>query len=258
MRAVWSIVSVLLCSLPAAAWAQSSLPMGSIASGRTTGETPAVYVFTAEAAGVLSVAVQADDDVRLVLNDGDGQPVPGGTADSDLNGSPGTEILSTTIVRPGEYRLTVELFGSGSASFEIGAGFLAFPPFEQPEDPDGKPGQAQALTIGEPHEDALDSTAGDAWDWFVFTPDQDASLAIVTRALAGASIDLAIEVYLAGDFTTAVNRSDQDQQDDVANEAVTIAVRAGQPVHVKVMGAMGDAVGGYRLTSTLIASPVRR
>jgi len=258
MRAIWSAVSVLLLALPALAAAQTPLPLGSTTKGSITNGQAAVYTVTAPGAGVLSVAVQADGDVRLVLTDADGQPVPGGTADSDLNGSPGTEILSATIGRPGEYRLSVELFSNDDVTFDIGGSFLAFPAFEQPEDPNGKPGQATALTIGEAHEDSLDTPGGDGWDWFVVTPDQDASLAIVTRALNGATIDLAIEVYMGGDYSQPAGRSDQDQQDDVANEAVTLAVRAGQPVHIKITGAMGDAVGGYRISTTLIATPGAR
>jgi len=253
-------LAIVACSLlvPGPARAQTALPMGAPERGAATGEQPAAYAVKLDTAGVLTVAVQGGDDLVLQLTDADGQALPEGLSDQDLQGSTGTEVMSVTIARPGEYRVLVSLYGSGTSQFEIAGSFLSFPPFERPEDPDGRPSTATALTIGEAHEDSLDTTAGDAWDWFVFTPAADATLAVATRAAAGVQIDLQLDVYVGGSFDTPADSSDQDQQDDAANEAVTVAVRAGQPVHVRVSSPLGEAKGGYRISSSLISAPAGR
>ncbi|MEZ5320047.1 MAG: PPC domain-containing protein [Vicinamibacterales bacterium] len=240
---------LLLVSRPADA--QTALPMGAPQNGTASGQTPAVYTFTAKTAGVLSVAVQGTDDLQLVLRDGDGQQVRDGVSDRDLYGSPGTELLSTTLTEAGTYKVSVELLGGGQSTFKIAASFLSFPAFERPADPDKRPSNATALEIGKTHEDTLDSDQGDAWDWFVFKVTEAGTLALITR-VDGDDTDLMLEAYIDGDFSRPVDSSDQDQQGNAGNESVTIAVKAGQTVHVKVAGAFSSVKGAYRLQSSLI------
>jgi hypothetical protein len=252
MRLVMSLLalSVLLPAVPAIA--QTALPMGAPASGTAASEKPATYTVRAATAGVLSVAVSGTGDLTLALADADGQTVPNGTADRDLNGSTGTEILTVTITAPGDYRVIVTVFGDDSSTFTIAGSFLSFPAFEKPADPDGKPSQAVVVKVGEAHEDSLNSDNGDEWDWFVFTPSEDATLAVATRAADGVDIDLALAVFMNGNFSEPVDTSDRDLQDNGANEAVTVTVKAGQPVHVRVSSPFGSANGAYRISSSLI------
>lgn len=250
-RSTVATLSIVLLATAAPVAAQTALPIGKPASGTATESQPAVYTFQAASAGVLTVAVQGSADLTLTLRDASGQVVPNGTADSDLNGSTGTELLSVIVGRPGAYRIEVGVFSGGSSEFQVAGGFVAFPPFELAPDPDGTPDGAIALPVGEGREDSLDTTRGDTADWFVLKPTQDATLAVVTRS-GGGEIDLQIEVFLDGKFDEPADRSDQDQQGDTANEAVTVAVRAGQVVHVKVSGVSDHTVGAYRVSSSLI------
>ncbi len=253
MRAVQFALVFLLLVLAVPAAGQTPLPMATPASGTATSNNPAVYTVRAETAGVLSVAVEGTGDLTLTLTDADGQSLPQGSADRDLNGSTGTEILSVTIGVPGDYRVVVGVFGGEDSAFEIAGSFLMFPPFEQPADPDGRPSQALVLEVGAAHENTLDTEGGDQWDWFVFMPSQDATLAIVTRAVDGNDIDLELAVFLDGNFAEPIDSSDQDQQGDTANEGVTVAVTAGQNVHVRV-SSVGAASGPYQVASSLIGN----
>lgn len=240
---------VVLTSSPARA--QSALPMGAPAAGTASSDAPAEYTVVAKTAGVLSAAVQGTGDLALSLVDEDGQTLPDGNADRDLNGSDGTELLSVTIGEPGTYRVRVRVQSGGSSTFQIAGSFLAFPAFARPGDPDRRPTAARALAVGKPHEDALDPSAGDAWDWFSFKADTAGALAIITRPVGDGDPDLVLEVYTGGDFSRAEDRSDQDMQGNSANESVTVNVTAGQVVHVKVSSNFSRAAR-YRLSSSLI------
>lgn len=247
-----SSVALAALLLPATAHAQAALPMGNPAQGTASGQTPAVYTFVAKTAGVISVAVQGTGDLNLVLLDADGQAVPNGSSDQDLNGSEGTELLSTTITEGGTYKLEVRVLGSGSSTFQIAGAFLAFPPFARPADPDKRPSSARAVVPGKPVEDTLDTNTGDLWDWFVFKITETGTLALITRGVGDGDADLVLEAFLDGKFDSPAERSDQDQQGNSANESVTLAVNAGQTVHVKVSSAFGRVAAKYRLTSSLI------
>ena len=71
----------------------------------------------------------------------------------------------------------------------------------------------------------------------------------VTRVSDGNEGDLVIEGYLAGDFSTAVARSDQDLQGVMGNESLTLNVNPGDVVHLKVQSLFdsGDPIP-YRLS----------
>ena len=119
------------------------LPIGKVESGLTTSEKPAVFEFNAASAGLLSVAVQGDGDIALMVVDEDGQAVPDGSSDRDLNGSSGAEQVLVTITEAGTYRVQVKLL-DGQGKFQIGAAWIPFPARARPSDPDKRPATARA------------------------------------------------------------------------------------------------------------------
>ena len=247
---IWSLGMVFIAVAPGAAQAPPALPMGAPSQG-TVADAPAEYTVTAKSAGVLTVAVQGTGDLALQLVDEDGQVMPDGSSDRDLNGSDGTELLSATITEPGSYRVRVRLQGGDKSTFSIAGAFLGFPAFQRPGDPDRRPAAAKAVQVGKPYEDGLDQSAGDVWDWFVMKATLAGTLTVVTRQLGtGDAPDLVLEVYTDGKFSDAQDRSDQDLQGNSANESVTVQVTAGQAVHVKVSGNRSGAAK-YRLSSSL-------
>jgi hypothetical protein len=248
--AVWSAVgAVTVMAASLAAQGPAPLPMGTPTPGKVAGE-PVEYSVAAKTAGVLSVAVQGTSDLSLQLVDEDGQLLPDGSVDRDLNGNDGTELLSVTITEPGAYRLRVRSAGDGG-TFQIAGAFLGFPAFQRPGDPDRRPRAAKPAQIGKPFEDGLDPDAGDNWDWWVMKATQAGTLTVVTRqAGTGDAPDLVLEVFTEGNFAEAQDRSDQDLQGNSANESATVQVTAGQSVHVKVSSNFGRAAK-YRLSSSL-------
>jgi hypothetical protein len=248
-RLLLAAAAVALMATPALA--QTPLPMGAPVQGKAADDAPAEYTFVAKSAGVLSAAVQGSGDLVLQLVDEDGQTVPDGTSDRDMGGSSGTELLSATIGEAGTYKVRVRVQGGDSSTFQIAGAFLAFPPFARPADPDRRPAQARALQVGKPHDDSLDPSAGDTWDWFSFKANAAGALAIITRPLANTEADLVLEVFVDRNFAEAVDRSDQDMQGNSSNESVTINVTAGQMVHIKVTNNSSGA-SKYRVSSSLI------
>lgn len=239
----------------AAAHAQTPapLPTGKVAPGQTSDAAPAVYRFSAPAAGVLTVAVQADEDVSLLVTDAEGQALPDGTADRDLFGSAGNEQITVTLPEPGEYRVHVRMYGSGASKFQVGSSWIAMPGFARTNlDPDRRPSLATAIEPGQSREDTLNSSEGDAWDWFLITPKTGGTLTVILRSVNDSSPDLALELYSEKDLSKPVVRSDDDLQGNTTHESATIDVAAGEKVYVKVVGAVGNAAGPYRLASSLI------
>jgi hypothetical protein len=244
---------VLVLALAVSASAQGPLPLGKMEQGKVGAGAPAEYTLVAKTAGVLVAAVRGDGDLVLQVTDEDGQVLPDGTADRDMNGSEGTEMVSMMIPEPGTYRVRVRLQGGSNATFQINGSWLAFAPFASASsDPDRRPSSAKAVKSGEAIEDTLNSEAGDMWDWFVMKPSQSGTLAVVTRRVGESDTDLVLEVYLDGKYAEPADRSDQDLQGDNANESVTVGVKAGQTVHVKVSTAFGRANTRYRLSSSVI------
>jgi hypothetical protein len=240
-----------LSAVAGSAQSPAALPIGRLDAGVAANDKPAVFEFKAAAAGVLTVAVHGDGDLALSVTDQDGQQVPEGSSDRDYYGSGGIEQLMVTLTEPGTYRVSVRLL-EGSGKFQIGASWISFPARARPGDPDKRPATARAVETGRTVEDSLDSSSGDAWDWYVFTPKTAGSLTVILRPLGDGQIDLALEIYTSSDFTKPTLRSDQDLQGNTANESGTVDVTAGQKVHVKVMGASGSAQGKYRISTSLI------
>ena len=248
---VWLAVMVAIAIPAAAQTSPQALPMGGTAQGLVTVNGPVEYAVPVKSAGVLTVAVQGSGDLSLQLLDEDGQVLPNGSADRDLNGDEGTELLAATLSESGNYRLRVRMQGGDKTSFTIAGAFLGFPPFQRPSDPDRRPGSARPIVVGRLIEDELDPDAGDMWDWFVLKPTDAGTLTVVTRQVGnGDAPDLVLEVYTDGKFSEAEDRSDRDQQDNSANELVSVQVKAGQPVHVRV-SANSQRASKYRVSSSL-------
>lgn len=123
-----------LLVLPATLSAQSALPLNTTTTGALGAGGEAVqYRFEAASPGVLTVAVHGDEDFTLAVQDEDGQPLPDGTADRDLGGHLGAEMLAVVLSEAGVYRVVVRSRGGGAnAAFTIGATFVAMPPFARP------------------------------------------------------------------------------------------------------------------------------
>ncbi len=224
------------------------LPIGTVAGGTTSSENTATFQFSAETAGILTVVVRSTDetDLVLVVTDADGQTLPEGRSDRDLGGDSGAEQFAVTLPRAGVYHVRVEPFGSGPASFRIGASWLGFPDLEEPADPDGTPSTARSITIEQdPIVDTLDPTSGDHWDWYAFRADRAGLLTVATRAGEG---DLVLEAFTEGNFSESAERSDQDLQEVAGNEALTLSVSPGQTLYfrVSILGTPGSPIS-YRL-----------
>jgi hypothetical protein len=248
-----ALTLLIVCSTSESASAQTALPLGAPQQEKLTSENPAEYTVVAKTAGLLAVAVSGDGDLAFQVVDEDGQALPEGSVDRDLNGNDGHEMLSMVLTEPGTYKVRVRAQGGGSSTFQIGGSWLAFPAFAVASpDPDRRPRGAKSIVMGKAHEDSLNSESGDTWDWFVMKPAQAGTLAIVTRPLGDGDADLVLEIYVDGDFSKPAGRSDQDLQGNSANESVTLNVTAGQSVHVKVTGAFSRVNTKYRVSSSLI------
>lgn len=241
--------AVLLSNVGSAAQQAAPLPLGKVEAGVATAQKATVYEFKAATAGLLSVAIQGDGDIALVVVDEDGQSIPEGTSDRDLHGSSGAEQVMVTLTEPGTYRVQVRLL-DGQGKYQIGAAWIPFPARARPSDPDKRPGTARPVEPGTSYEDSLDAATGDAWDWYVFTPKTSGTLTVVLRPVGESQVDLQLDVYATADFSRSTVRSDQDMQDNPANESATLDVKAGQKIYVKVTTLNG--AGKYRVSSSLI------
>lgn len=247
------LVMLMAVAMASPAAAQAPLPLGAPQQGKVAAGSAAEYTVVAKTAGVLVTAVKGDADLVLQVADADGQTLPDGSSDKDLNGNEGTELVSTVITEPGNYKVRVRANGGANASFEISGSWMAFPPFAMASsDPDRRPSTAKPAQVGKAIEDSLNSQAGDTWDWWVMKASQAGTLVIVTRRVGEGDTDLVLEAFLDGDFSRPAQRSDQDMQGNNANESVTLNVNAGQSVHIKVSANFSNANTRYRLSSNLV------
>ena len=192
-----ALVVIIVVGLPAAAVAQTALLLGTPQQDKVSSESPTEFTFVAKTAGLLAIALQGEGDLAFSVTDEDGQTLPDGNVDRDLNGSSGTEMVSMMIAEPGSYKVRVRVHGSQSSAFTTGGSWLSFPAFARAStDPDRRPPSAGAIVVGKAHEDSLNSESGDSWEGFVLKPAQAGTLAILTPQLAGDQADLVLEVYL--------------------------------------------------------------
>jgi hypothetical protein len=233
--------------------AQDPLPLDEMGEGTTTPEVPAKFVFNAPSAGVLTTAVRTagGSDLVLYVCDEDGQPLPNGHSDADLDGV-GTEQVATTLPGAGDYLVIVVVRGWGAeeTQFRVGGTWLAIPGDEAPnDDSDGRPSAAQELEVGGNIEDSINRQAGDPWDWFVVTPGEAGSLTVVTRAPEG---DLKLEYFASDRYYTAEERSDQDLGGTAGNESLSLQVEAGTTYYFRISAVYGDDQIDYKISAGLI------
>jgi hypothetical protein len=241
MRFVSRLLGVML--VPLMLVAQDPLQVGPAQavlgpSGATT------FTFRAPAAGILTVAVQGSDDLSIAVTDVDGQALPEGTTDSDLHGNVGDETLSLVLPEAGTYRIEVRaLGGDGGGTFTVASGFVTMPGFARPADPDGRPSAARDLAVGASHEDVIHPAEGDQRDWYRIRVAEAGTLVILTRVADDFEGDLMLEAFTDGEFAEAISRSDQDLQDNAGRESLTLEVRAGDVLLVRVASVFssGDA-----------------
>jgi hypothetical protein len=237
---------LVLALIAPTALAQQLQP-GRIATGSTSDEKVAELEFRAESAGILTVMARSTDesDLILVVTDGDGQPLPEGRSDQDIGGDTGAEQFAVTIPRAGTYRVRVETYSWETAGFRIGASWLAFPDLEVPPDPDGSPTTAIPIAVEQQSvSGSIDGSVGDYWDWYVLTADRSGTLTVATRAEDG---DLVLEAFEEGQYSEALERSDQDLQGINGNEALTLLVTPGQTLYFKVSAFSEGTAIDYRL-----------
>ena len=242
-----------LVALPLHLLAQEPLPVGTTGLATLPLGEPATFVFDANAAGFLSVVLRAEGgaDIAMTITDDDGQTLPDGRSDMDMGGDLGAEQLVVTIPYPGRYVVVVETFDGDAVSFHVGGSFLSTELAAAAADPDGKPSAAIALPVADSHQDSIDPSGGDRWDWYRIAVEEDGVLTVLTRGESDG--DLRLEIYQDGAYREPIESSDQDMDGMLGNESVTMSVRAGQSVFVRVSSSSG---GGqrvdYRLASGII------
>ena len=256
-RAVMAGCEALLITIATtaalAAQRPDSLPIGSTTDGITASSSFAAFVFKAPSAGILMVAIRASVETDLVLfvTDDYGQTLPDGKSDQDLGGNAGHEQVAVVLPRSGSYFVSVRPYDQGGGQFSIGGAWLAWPDLERDIDLDGSPGSANPITAGTTTaRDTINPSRGDHWDWYSITIRESGLLTVVTRASQG---DLVLEAFIEGEYGEATQRSDQDLQEVMGNEAITLVVTQGQTLYFKVyaFSSSGDAVT-YRLSAVVI------
>jgi hypothetical protein len=196
------------------------------------------YRFTPRGPGIITLMGTSVIDIAIVVLDDEGQVVPSGYIDRDYLDDMGKEWGVVVIGARGEY--TIEVRGvdddEGGGEFSLTATFLADPMFARAPDADGKPSGARAIAVGFGHDDSVAPNMGDKIDWYTFTVDEDGTYFIATRAEASLKNDLMIQAFV-GDalLDSPTIASDQDLRDNVANESVSVEVKAGTTVRFRVL-----------------------
>ncbi len=244
MRHATKLMSTILLAVPfilsagiAEAQGPRDLPLGEMTAAQVISGDGATFRFVAETSGLLTVIIHGEDiDLFIEVSDAVGQLVEDGRVDFDLFGNTGTEHFSRALRRPGEYQVRVGSFMSELGEFTIGASWLPVAVIEVPPDADGTPDTATALLPGTPIEDRLDPSTGDGSDWYFVEAATDVVLTVITEG----EDDVFLEVYNADDFSSYMDRSDQDLQGSGGNESVTVRLRAGERAYFKVVPFSGS------------------
>jgi len=223
-----------------------ALPLGQVASAQTSSEAPAAFLFGAKTAGFLTVVVRGNGeaDLRIIITDEVGFPLPGGTVDVDTNGDLSAEQLTVVVPRAGNYQVYVDTMYD-SSSLNIGGTWIPYPDLATEPDPDGHPNSATALVPGTPIESSVDGAAGDLMDWYAVTSDIGGMVTVIVEAPEG---DLALEVYKEDEYRQYLDASDQDMQGVPGNESLTSPIEAGQTLYFKVFPLFeGEGLIAYKV-----------
>lgn len=237
---------------------QSKLPLGKTESATTTSDDPSTYLLSVKKAGVLTVAIQGSGDLGILITDTDGQFISGGIGgsdgDRDLNGDTGKETITVIMHNKGDYNVQIlDQSGDYSADFQITASFMEFEPFQFPEDTDGRPSQANVITLGSPSDETtLNNSEGDMYDWYKITATNSGSVIVASRPVNGSEGDLVLEAFYEDNFTTAEMTSDQDLKGNMANESLMIMAEAGQDIYIRVRGNRGTTDAEYKLSTAFM------
>ena len=191
-------------AVPLAAQTPAPLPMGAPVQARID-DGPTEFAVSAKTAGVLAWRCRAPATSRCSSSTKTGRSCPDGSADRDLDGNEGTELLSATITEPGDYRLRVR-----SAGLAAGATFQHCRHRSSrsrrssvPSDPDRRPATAQGrCRWARPLEDSPRSRGRRQVGLVACSSRPEAgTLTVVTRQVGtGDAPDLVLECYTDGDF----------------------------------------------------------
>lgn len=231
------VAIVLLAAATPVAQPGTALPLGSSVAATVASGSPPAFGLEAETAGLLTVVVQGDGAVDLVIRVADdiGQTLPRGRADVDLGGDTGAELLTVTVGQPGTYQVLVEA-RPGEGDFQIAGGWIPFPPVAVEPDPDGRPTGASVLEPGPAVENSLHLPGGDHWDWYAVMPKADRMVTVVVEAPTG---DLVLEMFETGNAEPTI-RSDQDLAGVTGNESITAPVASGETRYFRVSSAFAN------------------
>lgn len=229
-----AILAVLLVSSSLLA---DELPLGTTISGETDSDHPARYEFSASDPGVLSIVVRADNDVSISVFESSGQLLAGGNIDIDYQSDVGAEQGLFVLGQPGDFAIEVSPLGS-PAKFQIGASWLPMSQVEVPEDPQGKPETAADLPLDENVFGKIDTVVGDHLDWYRFTAEKAGRLTVATRARSG---DLVLLCFAENSYNEEIEYSDQDLENDLGREQITINVEEGEVLYFLVRSYGSDA-----------------
>ena len=89
-------------------------------------------------------------------------------------------------------------------------------------------------------------------DWFVASASSAGTLVVVTRGAGGGDGDLVLEAFAGGEYGTPVSQSDQDLQDDRKSESITLPVKPGDKLYVRVSIRSSQGPVPYRLSAGLV------
>jgi hypothetical protein len=203
------------------------------ADGFQVDGAPLEFRFVANEPGILTVVTRSEDHADLVIEvtDVDGQGLPDGRSDQDLQGQRTDEHVAANLPWAGEYRVRVFELNRAPATFHLGATWLRFPTIARREPDHGRPGTARVLTAGARADLTLRTDTTSSFVWLRFDPTEDGWLSLRVRAPDG---DLVLESYLPGAFGHTDEESDQDLEGVLGNESLTVGVRAGQPSWFRV------------------------
>jgi hypothetical protein len=243
----------LVAQAPDLAWGQQTPVL-------VTEDKPAIYAIQLDEPGIVTVAAAGVGEIDLWVSvaDESSQEIFDARIDHDARELPHGEFGSVAVTKPGRY-LVVAGSWSGQSVVQLKATFTAVPGLVHRDDPQGDPGQAVELTLGQPLEQSLNLDEGDRRDWFKLVPEQTGRVVVTTRTPDGSDLDVLLEAYDANAFWDSAHYSDEDLNDSYGHEKLDLDVRRGEPIYLRVE-AWDDGNEGalpYTIEATGSASPPR-